>query len=104
MPSRHGDGCAVVADITFMKGKDREPGRNDKKSYDPGGHHLTDRLAQACRPALSTAAMSRHDTRLHLVLGAGKAEICHHVPVRSMQSAGYFTIACAHSVPPASRI
>lgn len=47
-----------------MKSKNREPSRKDENGYNPGGHHLTHRLAQARRPALSADAMSRHDTQL----------------------------------------
>jgi hypothetical protein len=93
----HCDGRhAVVAGPAFTKGKNGKPSHKDKNGYDPGGYHLTDRLARARRPALSADAMLHHDPRLNLVLGAGDAENCHHVSLRSVQAADDFTIACSH--------
>jgi len=74
MPSQCDGGDAVAA-TTFMKDKDRKPSHEDKNGYEPSGHHLTDRLAQANRPALSADAISRHVPRHHLALGAGDAEM-----------------------------
>ena len=75
MPSGCDAKRAIIAGTAFMKDKDRKPSHEDKNGYEPSGHHLTDRLAQANRPALSADAISRHVPRHHLALGAGDAEM-----------------------------
>ena len=75
MPSGCDAKRAIIAGTAFMKDKDRKPSHEDKNGYEPSGHHLTDRLAQANRPALSADAISRQGSRLHFALGAGDAEM-----------------------------
>ena len=84
---------AINAGTTFMKGKNREAAQEDESRYDPGGHHLTDWLAEARPPAVSADAISSHGPRLHLILGVVDAELCHHGSVRSGWIVGYFAIA-----------
>jgi hypothetical protein len=88
VPSQCDSGRAVVADTTFLKGK---PSAKDKNCY--GQAAATS--VRLVRPVLAADAILRHDPRLDLVLGAGDAELGPHMPVRSVQNRGYFTITCS---------